>query len=266
MNRLTEKLQKMKKVGRKALVTYLTAGYPTAAHTEELALLFEKNGADVLEIGIPFSDPIADGKSVQYASQVALCKGMSLDKVYNIVSNIRKKSEIPIVLMGYLNPFMRHGLKHTLEQAKKCGADALIIPDIIPEQSADIRKLCTDIGLSLVYLAAPNTPVSRLKSIDTASDGFVYIVSIAGVTGARKDLPSSTVNYLKNTAKEMHINSRIIGFGISSPAQIKELKMYVDGFIVASALIEIIRKSKTHKIDRAALSDFIRSLRKEMDR
>jgi tryptophan synthase alpha chain len=265
MNRLAEKLRVMKNTGRKALVTYLTAGYPTAGETEELALLFEKSGADVLEIGIPFSDPIADGKSVQYASQAALSKGMSLSKVFKIVGNIRKKSDIPIVLMGYLNPFMRNGLKQSLLRAKQCGADALIIPDIIPEQSKDIRSICSEIGLSLVYLAAPNTPEKRLKTIDAASDGFVYIVSVAGVTGARKTLPSSTIDYLKRTQKEMRKNSRIIGFGISGAGQIKVLKEFVDGFIVASALIEIIRNSKDIKKSSEDLSLFIRSLRSALD-
>jgi len=148
---------------------------------------------------------------------------------------------------------------------KKCGADGLIIPDIIPEESGDIRQICSELGLSLIYLAAPNTPEKRLGLIDKVSDGFVYIVSIAGVTGARKTLPSNTINYLKRTQKEMRKNSRIIGFGISGAKQIKYLKKYVDGFIVASALIEIIRNSKDLEKARLALSGFIRSLRKELD-
>lgn len=266
MNRLEKKLSELKKTGRKAFVAYLTAGYPTASETVKLARLFEKSGADILELGIPFSDPIADGKTVQFASHTALTRGMTLIKALAIVKEIRKSSNIPVVLMGYLNPFLRHGLEKILKQAAASGVDGLIIPDIIPEESAQIRKDCRQNGLSLIYLAAPNTPDERLKEIDRASGGFVYIVSIAGVTGARKDLPATTIEYLKQTGKMIKRNPRIIGFGISSPRQVVKLKQYVDGIIVASALIEIIRNGKGMKTVYGKLERFVSSLRRALDR
>ena len=266
MNRLEIKLKAIKRASGKALVTYLTAGYPNTKETVKLAALFEKCGADILEIGVPFSDPIADGRTIQYASQYALAKGMSLKKVFGIVRAIRKCSDIPIVLMGYMNPFLRSGLANTISAAKKCGVDGLIIPDIIPEESAELRKVCKKHKLSVIHLAAPNTPCRRLKLIDDASSGFVYAVSIAGVTGARKALPESTRQYLISTGQYIKKNPRIIGFGISSGKQIRKLKKYVDGFIVASALIEIIRGSKNSDEAHRVLSGFIRSLRKELDR
>ena len=264
-NRLEVKLQLLKSASKKALVVYLTAGYPSARETVKLAALLEKSGADILEIGVPFSDPIADGKTVQYASHLALENGMSLSKVFELVEKIRKNSDIPIVLMGYLNPFMRHGLKNSLARAGKSGVDGFIIPDVIPEESGEIRKICGELGLSLVLLASPNTPDKRLKVIDAASRGFVYVVSVAGVTGARKQLPSTTRAYLINTEKWIKKNPRIIGFGISGASQVRKLKPYVDGVIVASALIEIIRKSGNLKAARAGASSFIRSLRRALD-
>ncbi len=266
MNRLENKLKSLKTSSGKALVTYLTAGYPDCKETVKLAALFEKSGADILEIGVPFSDPIADGRSVQFASQTALGKGMTVEKVFGIVKDIRKRSEIPIVLMGYMNPFLRHGFENTMAQAKKSGVDGFIIPDIIPEESAELRRVCGKYGLSLIHLTAPNTPEQRLKFIDKASSGFVYVVSISGVTGARKALPGSTKQYLITTSQKIKQNPRIIGFGISSAGQVRELKKYVDGFIVASALIEIIRNRKNIKDAYPKLGSFIKSLRRELDK
>ena len=264
MNRLEKKFKELKKASGKALIPYISAGYPGIKETPRLAELFESSGADILEIGIPFSDPIADGKTIQYASQIALKKGITLNGVFGIVRKIRKRSDIPVVLMGYLNPFLRHGLENSIADAKKSGVDGLIIPDIIPEESGEIKRLCARHGLSLVYLAAPNTPKKRLKKIDAASAGFVYIVSIAGVTGARKELPASTTDYLISTKKAMKKNPRIIGFGISSPGQVRRFKKYIDGVIVASALIDIIRKNKNVSKAYSELASFIKSLKKAL--
>jgi len=265
MNNLENKFKSLKQTSKKALIAYLTAGYPSEGETVKLAALFERSGADILEIGVPFSDPVADGKTVQFASYQALQKGMSLSRVFGIVRKIRKRSAIPVVLMGYLNPFMRRGLRHSLELAKSSGVDGLIIPDIIPEEGAEIKKMCGKLGLSLIFLAAPNTPEERLAAIDSASGGFVYVVSVAGVTGARKQLPSSTRAYLIKTGKRITKNPRILGFGISGPEQVKKLKDYVDGVIVASALIDIIRNGKGRKIPYSKLSLFLKSLRHALD-
>lgn len=266
MNRLNAKIKELKQTGRKALVAFLTAGYPDLTTTEELVLRLEKDGVDVIELGVPFSDPVADGPTIQFSSEAALRKGMNLDKVFSLVSRLRKKTEIPLVLMGYMNPFMRHGLEATFRKAGKCGVDGLIIPDLIPEESGPVKAAAKQNGMSLIFLAAPNTPNDRLSCIDKSSDGFVYIVSIAGVTGGRKKLPVDLSAYLKRTKAYIPGHLRFIGFGISGADQVRRLKPFADGVIVGSALIDIIRNNAGSRVRLEKAGRFVRSLRSALDR
>lgn len=266
MNRLTAKIEQLRQAKRKALVAFVTAGFPDIQATEELAATLEKNGVDVLELGVPFSDPMADGPTIQYSSEMALRKGMSLEKVFSLVKRIRVKSDIPVVLMGYLNPFYHQGFERTMEKARGCGVDGLIIPDLIPEESSTLRTLAARNGVSMIFLAAPNTPAERLKYIDDCSSGFVYVVSLTGVTGGRNKLPENVKRYLRATGRHIRAHPRFVGFGISTPAQVKQLKGHADGIIVGSALIDLVRKNPDANRRNKAIAAFTRSLRQELDR
>jgi tryptophan synthase alpha chain len=265
MNRLQTTIALLKEQKRKALVAFLTAGYPDIRATEESVYLLEKNGVDIIELGVPFSDPIADGPTIQAASDAALRNGVTLTAVLLLVSAIRKKSNIPIVLMGYLNPLYHHGIETIFKRMKNAGVDGLIIPDVIPEESADLRRVAQQNGLSLICMAAPNSPVDRLAYIDRNSDGFVYVVSLMGVTGGRKQLPAHVKQFLSLTKKHITRHPRFLGFGISTPQQVKELKSYVDGVIVGSALINILSRFEKKEERTTQLARFVASLRAALD-
>jgi tryptophan synthase alpha chain len=208
-----------------------------------------------------FSDPIADGPTIQHSSDVALKNGMSFEKVLALVRDIRRTSDIPILLMGYLNPFFRRGIKNAVTAARRSGVDGFIIPDVIPEVADEIRLSVRDAGLSLVFLAAPNTPPDRLRKIDALSDSFVYFVSVAGVTGGRKKLPEKIEKLLYNTRKYITLHPRLMGFGISGPLQVRRVRRYVDGVIVGSALIDIIRENPGKNIRDRKIASFITSMK-----
>lgn len=263
MNRLEIKAKQLKKAGKKALVAYITAGYPDMKFTEEAFAAIAGAGADVIELGVPFSDPIADGPTIQYSSYQALRKGANLDRIFSLVARVRKSSETPVILMGYLNPLLALGLDTAARLAKKSGADGFIIPDVIPEESGPIRKVFAKYGLSLVFLAPPNASSERLRELDRLSSGFVYIVSLTGVTGGRKKLPETAVDFLKRTKRHIR-KPRFIGFGISRPEQAAELRKYADGVIIGSALIDIIRKNGRPAAKRK-LAAFISAFRKALN-
>jgi len=265
MNRLQKKLCDLKAERKKALVAFLTAGYPDLDTTRKLVPLLEENGVDIIELGVPFSDPVADGPTIQFSSEEALRKGVHLDQILSVVGDVRKKTEVPLLLMSYLNPLFSPGINKTAKQAKAKGVDGFIIPDLIPEESADIKQLLDRNDLSLVYLAAPNTPAQRLSSIDKATGSFVYIVSLMGVTGKRTMLPSTLKEFLSLT-KEKIKHPRFLGFGISHPDHIANVKDYVDGVIVGSAFIEIIRQTPDQKKRKKKLAAFVRSLRTALDK
>jgi tryptophan synthase alpha chain len=265
MNRLNKKILELKRKKRKALVAFITAAYPDLRTTAELIDLFEKNGVDIVEIGVPFSDPIADGPVIQYSSEQALRKGIDLGKILSFVKTLRKKTQIPILLMSYLNPIYKMGLKDAAKRAAEAGVDGFIIPDIIPEESAGVRKIFRSQGLPLVYFVAPNTPLVRMEHIDEKSRGFVYVLSLTGVTGKRKGLAPHLKEFLDRTKKHIQRNLRLVGFGISSKEQAAELKGHSDGIIVGSAIIELIRKNRSTSARKRKIAIFIRSLRKALD-
>ena len=264
MNRLEMKLSVLKKSGRKALVAFITAGYPSIKETKELVRAMEQAGADIIELGVPFSDPIADGPTIQYSSEQALRKGVTLEQILTLVKELRKKTSIPILLMGYLNPFMRHGIERTMQMAAKAGVDGLIIPDMIPEECGSISKAVSNNGLSMIHLVAPNTPPERMAMIDRAARGFVYVVSITGVTGKRATMPSRLKSYLATTGAHMK-HMRFMGFGISGPAQVTAYKKYIDGVIIGSALVNIIKEHHARAPRLSSVRLFISGIRTALD-
>lgn len=263
MNRLDNVAKRLRKSGRRALVAYLTAGYPSFNEQQRLIKILERSGIDVLELGVPFSDPIADGPTIQFSSLESLKKGTSLRKIIKWVSGLRKEVHLPIVLMSYLNPILRYGLKSFAKDAKAAGVDGLIIPDLIAEEAQEIKKALREKGLDLIFLVAPTTPQERQSKIASSTSGFLYAVSVTGVTGARTEWPHETNKWIK-TLSRLSPKPVYVGFGISRPEHIRALKGSADGFIVGSAIIDIIRKNSPQRRP-LLLERFIKALSEEIN-
>lgn len=241
-NRIDAAFARLKRRNEKALIGYVTAGFPTKAGFETLIPKLETAGLDLLEIGVPFSDPIADGPTIQKASQAALDRGVTLDWVLAATRRLRAKVDLPFIYMSYCNPIYAMGIDHFFAAAKAAGVDGLIIPDMIPEEAGDYATAAQKHGLRLIYLASPTTPAVRLKQIGRATRGFLYVVSLTGVTGARRELPADLAGFVKK-AKSVSASPVAVGFGISTPAQARQAAQHADGVIVGSALIKAIELS-----------------------
>ncbi|MDX1670822.1 MAG: tryptophan synthase subunit alpha, partial [Balneolaceae bacterium] len=224
---------------------------------------FEQHGADMVELGMPFSDPLADGPTIQYSSKVALDNGITMDKILDMALQIRSKSELPLILMGYVNPILRYGVEKFCKKAAKAGVDGLIVPDIPPEESALIAETAEKSGIPLIYLVAPNTPDERMRRIDRQSRGFVYCVSVTGVTGAREgdEVAASVRRFIDRVKDNITDNPVLVGFGIRSHADAKQIAANTDGFIVGSALIDVIREHYPHEGWKEKVFDFVESLK-----
>lgn len=265
MNRIEKKFSELRTRGRKALSIYLTAGYPTLQATEKLVLELERCGVDLFEIGFPFSDPIADGPTIQKSSSFALNRGLHWKDVLKLCANIRKKSDVPLILMSYANPLFVRGWEKSIHEAASAGYDGIIIPDLIPDENPELPALFHKRGVSLIYLVAPTSTDDRIKNICRHSSGFVYCVSVTGVTGARKKLPDDEIRSFAKRIKKLSDLPILLGFGISEPRQIKKFSAVVDGFIVGSAIIKVMGKKSgmNHLIDRAKnfIIPFVRRVR-----
>ncbi len=242
MNRIDQTFARLKRSHRKALIGYLTAGFPSKAIFINAVTRLEKAGLDFLEVGIPFSDPVADGPTIQLSSQKALQNGVTLSWTLKTVKTLRKKVQIPILFMSYTNPLLMMGLDRFFAAAKAAGVDGVIIPDLIPEEGAPFEAPAKRHGLAIVYLAAPTSPRDRLSKIAQATKGFLYAVSFTGVTGARKALPADVAKFLSHI-RTLTSKPLAVGFGISSPEQVRSMRKQADGIIVGSALINHLEKS-----------------------
>lgn len=245
MNRIEKKFLALKKSKKKALIVFMTAGDPSLAKNEALALAIEKDGVDLLELGVPFSDPLADGPVIQASSQRSLKRGTTLPKILSLVKAIRRKSEMPIALMSYANPIFHYGLKKFALEAKAAGVDGLIIPDLPPEEGIEWMSVLKRSKLDLVFLLAPTSSRARIRSISRHSRGFVYYVSITGVTGVKSTGQQISI---EANIKEVKKNAKIpvcVGFGISTPEQAKKACKTADGVIVGSALVKKLDEKKS---------------------
>ena len=240
MNRIDKKFEVLKGEGRKALITFITAGDPDIETTYDIVLAIEEVGADIIELGIPYSDPLADGPTIQASSQRALNKGVKIPDIMRIVEKIRFNSDIPLVYLVYYNSIFKYGIQKFLKESKDVGIDGLIIPDLPLEERKDILEEADKYGIYLIPLVAP-TSKERIKLITENGKGFVYCVSITGVTGAREDIETDIEEYMKTVSQYTNM-PKAIGFGISTPEMAKKLKDFSDGIIVGSALVERIAK------------------------
>ncbi|HUI31003.1 MAG TPA: tryptophan synthase subunit alpha [Candidatus Acidoferrales bacterium] len=247
---------------KKILSAYVMPGFPTRDSTAEVLRSAEKAGVDFVEIGVPFSDPLADGPVIQKASQAAIENGMSPEKIVDFVRTFRKESELPLILMGYVNSFLNGIGRSFPEKLKSAGIDGVIIPDLSLEESDMVRKDIEDAGLSLVLLAAPTSTDERIVKISEASTDFVYCVSVTGVTGARKNLVSSDVTDFLKRVRKFSRKPFVVGFGISTPDTARDISKYSDGIVVGSALLQKI--SSSSQCGETAY-EFLKSLRTAID-
>lgn len=243
MNRI-DKLFKEKK--ENILSVYFTAGYPKTDDTIEVIKALEKKGVDLLEIGVPFSDPMADGPVIQASGNEALRNGMSLKKLFAQLKNVRAEASIPLVLMGYLNPIMQYGFENYCKSAAECGVDGLIIPDLpFSEYMESYKSIAEKHGLHMIMLITPETSEERIKLIDQNTSGFIYMVSSASVTGARNSFNETNLNYFRRVNKLNLQNPRLIGFGISNKETFEAACRESSGAIIGSKFIALLNSEGT---------------------
>lgn len=245
--------------GRKALIGYVTVGYPSVEATLEVVPLLAGWGCDVIELGIPFSDPLADGTTIQEAAHRALTNGVTPRRCLEVAAELRRKMDIPLVFMTYCNPVLSMGPETFCRLSAQSGVDGLIIPDLPPEEGGDLEACAEGEGMDLVYLLAPTSSAQRVDLVSQRSRGFVYLVSLAGVTGARRDLPADLEAFVGRVRKRTAL-PLCVGFGISTPEQARRASGAADGVIVGSRLLQLMDGQPYRR-----LNDFVTGLRKALD-
>jgi len=263
MTRITQTFQRLQHDGGKALVPFITAGYPDLRTTEELVIVLEKSGADLIELGVPFSDPMADGPIIQMASEHSLAQGTNLKMILSLVKKIRIKTAIPIILMGYYNPFLIYGLRRFTAHAKAAGVDGILTVDLPPEEAGEMKAHAVHAGLDLIFLLAPTSDDARIDLIAKNATGFIYYVSLTGVTGVRSELAYDIETQVKKVKRRSHLPVGV-GFGISTPDHAKMVAKWADAVVVGSAIIRIIENSNNRKNILRNVSQFVSSLKKAL--
>ncbi len=244
----------------KALIAYLTVGYPNIETTCEVASILSANGCDIIELGIPFSDPLADGVTIQKASYQALQQGITPQVCLEVAYQLRQRMATPLVFMTYYNPIFNYGLEAFCQASVRAGIDGLIIPDLPPEEGGELEAITNKLKLDLIYLLAPTSTEERIATVVERSHGFIYLVSVTGVTGARETLPPELEDFVKRV-KQKAKQPLCVGFGISTPEQARRVARVADGVIVGSHLIRLIVENATF----SSLKAFILSLREALD-
>jgi len=258
--RITRRFDELRRAGELGLVAYLTAGDPTLAATERLVVAAAEAGADVVELGVPFSDPIADGPTIQRASERALRGGTTLLGVLGVVKKLRQKTEVPLVLFSYFNPVLQMGVETFADSAAAAGADGVLITDLTVEEAGEYRPAVAARGLDTVFLAAPTSTDARLRRIAESSTGFLYLISRTGVTGTRELLPEDLPALIRR-ARGVTSLPIAVGFGISLPGHVSILGGLADAAVVGSALVEEIEHAKSADQAAAAVGERVRSLK-----
>ncbi|MBV9231815.1 MAG: tryptophan synthase subunit alpha [Chloroflexi bacterium] len=263
--RIVEAFERAHQEGRGVLLPYFMSGYPSAEQSIKIVLAAAEGGADIIELGMPFSDPLADGATIQHAGQVALDRGMTINGCMEVARQIAAHTDVPLILMGYYNPILAYGLKSFCKTARKSGVCGLIIPDLPPEEAMALRAAALQEGLSLIFLVPPTTPDERIEQVVdlTASGlgGFIYCVSLSGVTGSREALPAhlhSFIERVRGYTKDKGI-PLVVGFGLSTPQHIASVTSYAEGAAVGSALVNLIdRYEEDGQVE--AVRQYIQSL------
>ena len=263
MSRIKEKFEELEKRNEKALISYIMLGFPNEKATLSTIRGLVKGGVDIIELGFPFSDPLADGPVIQNASTISLEKGTNISKIFNIVKKIRKETDIPLVLMTYTNILHHMGYQKFIKNAKKVGIDGFILPDMSIEESKDYLKAAKN-NSDTIFLISPNTSKTRIEKIAKASTGFLYLVAVFGTTGVKTGIKNYTLKAIKNVKKQTKGKIPIgIGFGVSTPEDVKKyIKAGADAVIVGSAYLKLIERTKQQDLE-SKITSFTKSLKKQ---
>jgi tryptophan synthase alpha chain len=242
-----------------ALIPYITVGYPTVETTLKAVPLFTRIGCDIIELGIPFSDPLADGATIQQASYEALRQGVTTGVCFEVAQELRRQVQIPLVFMTYYNPVLKFGLEQFCSKCAEVGIDGLIIPDLPPEEGKGLEKSVKKHSLDLVYLLSPASTEERIKLVTSRSTGFIYLVSLTGVTGARDRLPEQLESFVSDVRRRTK-KPLCVGFGVSTPEHARRVAKVADGVIVGSRIVQLLNEDKSLRDARS----FVKSLREAL--
>ncbi len=262
LNRIDKKFRELRKNNKKAFIAFIMAGDPSLSVTKNLICELSNSGADIIELGVPFSDPIADGPTIQKAAERGLKSKTTLTKVFSLVKDVRSKIDTPIVFLIYYNLVFHYGIEKFVSDAMSSGVDGVVVPDLPPEESKDLRNAAKKNKFSVIHLMAPTSSDQRIKKIAEASSGFIYYVSLTGTTGARKRLPPELNKNLKHIKKMTNVPV-CVGFGVSTPAQVKDVQRSSDGAIVGSAIIKVIEQNIGKKNLVGKVGRFVRKLKSQ---
>ncbi len=256
-SRISNKFELLKKDNRKAFIAYIMAGDPSIQRTVELVRILEDCGVDIIELGVPFSDPLADGPTIQAAAQRALEDGTTLHTVIDLVRGLRKTTQIPIILMTYYNPIFKYNEEKFIEDACAAGVDGIIVPDLPPDEAAGMMKLTKKKPFDLIFLLAPTSTEDRIKKVCQASGGFIYYVSITGITGSKLSLDPAIESHMARI-RSVSDTPIAVGFGISTPDEASLVARFADGVIIGSAIVKKVNDSDE------ALKNYLFSLRESI--
>ncbi|HKI51162.1 MAG TPA: tryptophan synthase subunit alpha [Geothermobacteraceae bacterium] len=263
MSRIKQTFTELKQAGRKALVPFITAGDPDLETTVAIVRVLERAGADLIELGIPFSDPMADGPTIQASSERSLRQGTTLVGVLDVVRQIRRESDVPLVLMGYYNPVLRYGNELFAKDAAAAGVDGLLIVDLPPEEADELQRYLRPAAIDLITLLAPTTPPERKARLASSAEGYIYYVSMTGVTGTQ----AVNADSIEAEVRELMVTSPVpvaVGFGIATPADASNIARFADAVVVGSALVKVI-ESAPEAVRLRQVESFVRSLRDAID-
>jgi tryptophan synthase alpha chain len=255
MSRIQQRFDTLRKAKDKAFIPYIMFGDPDIKTTESLVLMLEDCGADVIELGVPFTDPLADGPTIQMAAERALANGITLTKIIRAVSAIRRKTDVPVALMTYYNPVYKYGATRFVKDAVNAGVDGVIIPDLPPDEAHDFNKASRQKALDTIFLLAPTSTTDRIKLVAKTSRGFIYYVSMTGITGSKLNI-NRTIKQSINKIKAVSNKPVCVGFGVSNPDEAKAMSTLADGVIVGSAIVKTLNHSPSR------LKKFLTDLRK----
>jgi tryptophan synthase alpha chain len=262
---LDDRFNELKAEGKTALMPFLTCNYPSESRFVQMAARLEDRGADIIEIGIPHSDPLADGPTIKQVSNAVLSNGFKLSSAFRTIEKVALRTAMPLVVMCYYNTILRPGIRRFVDWCRGSSVSGAIIPDLPHEESAEVSEALSDAGIDLICLAAPTTPDRRVRKIAASASGFMYLVSVTGITGARKALPKETGEFVKRARKLSRLPV-CVGFGISNGATARAMGEISDGVIVGSALLDRIRRAKSSREADRSVDSFITELRKALDK
>lgn len=261
---VSECLDSIRMAGKKGLITFITAGDPGMSDTVEIALRMAEAGADIIELGVPFSDPLADGPVIQQASQRALCAGATMAGIFDGVKEIRKNCEKPLVLMGYYNPIYKYGIRRFTADAFQAGINGLIVPDLPHEESGPLQEAARETGVDLIPLVAPTTTGPRLEKIVANARGFIYCVSVTGVTGVRKEI-NEDLEAFTGVVRRHTTLPLAVGFGIAGPEQAARAALHCEAVVVGSAIVSIIAGFGKASASGPEVERMVRQIRSALD-